>query len=290
MASTGSFLRELRERHGVSLEELARTTRIGRRFLEALEADDFSSLPSGPFAKGFIRAYCQALNEPADEALARYTATTAPSVPSPAREVPPPRESSRRAPVFVSLALLIALGAALTGVTLALRAGRGGEDAQRPSNTPQRAPSSRPGEAPVRLAPPASPPPYSGPTRPPPPPPSATAPPVAEPVPSAPSSPSATVPAPPGVAPPFVASTGTPYRLVARASDPTWIRVRLEGGRTIEETIPAGEVREWVSNYPFELRIGNAGGVVLELNGQVLPPLGARGAVITRLVLPSESR
>ena len=79
-----------------------------------------------------------------------------------------------------------------------------------------------------------------------------------------------------------------PYRLVARASDPTWIRVRMEGGRTTEETIPAGEVREWISNRPFELRIGNAGGVTLELNGQLLPPLGARGAVIIRLVLPAE--
>jgi len=79
-----------------------------------------------------------------------------------------------------------------------------------------------------------------------------------------------------------------PYRLVARASDPTWIRVRMEGGRTTEETIPAGEVREWISNRPFELRIGNAGGVTLELNGQLLPSLGARGAVITRLVLPAE--
>jgi hypothetical protein len=89
---------------------------------------------------------------------------------------------------------------------------------------------------------------------------------------------------------PSAATAETPYRLVARASDPTWIRVRMEGGRTIEETIPAGEVREWVSNHPFELRIGNAGGLTLELNGQVLPSLGARGAVITRLVLPAESQ
>jgi hypothetical protein len=81
-----------------------------------------------------------------------------------------------------------------------------------------------------------------------------------------------------------------PYRLVARASDPTWIRVRMDGGRTAEETIPAGETREWISNRPFELRSGTAGGVSLELNGQPLPPLGARGAVIMNLVIPAEPR
>jgi hypothetical protein len=32
--------------------------------------------------------------------------------------------------------------------------------------------------------------------------------------------------------------------------------------------------------------IGNAGGVILELNGRALPPLGGRGIVVPRLVLP----
>jgi cytoskeleton protein RodZ len=77
-----------------------------------------------------------------------------------------------------------------------------------------------------------------------------------------------------------------PYRLVARVSEATWVRVRMDEGRLTEETIPAGEVREWVSNTPFVLTVGNAGGIALELNGRPLPPLGARGAVISRLVIP----
>jgi hypothetical protein len=77
---------------------------------------------------------------------------------------------------------------------------------------------------------------------------------------------------------------------VARAVEPTWIRVRTEDGRNSEETVPAGEVREWVSNRPFVLTVGNAGGITLELNGRALPSLGARGAVITRLVVPPEGR
>ena len=72
--------------------------------------------------------------------------------------------------------------------------------------------------------------------------------------------------------------------------EPTWIRVRTEDGKTSEETIPAGEVREWFSTGPFTLTIGNAGGVAFELNGRALPPLGASGVVIPRIVLPTESQ
>jgi cytoskeleton protein RodZ len=82
----------------------------------------------------------------------------------------------------------------------------------------------------------------------------------------------------------------SPYRLVARTNEATWIRVRTEDGRSSEETVPAGEVREWVSDRPFTLTVGNAGGVSFELNGRALPPLGGKGTVIPRLVLPPEAR
>jgi cytoskeleton protein RodZ len=279
MTSIGSHLRELRERHSVALEDLAQSTRIGQRFLEALENDDFAALPAGPFAKGFIRSYCQALNEPADEPLALYARTVEPAAPRLERIAPPPRRTRSLAPVLVSLALLAILGAALGGLTMVLRSGRGDGGVARAPAPPLDARSPR--AAADRPVPPAAPRAED---------PRADTPPPVEP-PAAPLAP----PSPPAERPPSPAErrlpstavAGTPYRLVARASDPTWIRVRMEGGRTIEETIPAGEVREWISNHPFELRIGNAGGVILELNGQVLPSLGARGAVVTRLVLPT---
>jgi hypothetical protein len=109
--------------------------------------------------------------------------------------------------------------------------------------------------------------------------------------------PAAAVPAPPakpGPPPapvlPAVAVGPAPYRLIARTSERTWIRVRTEDGRTSEENIPPGETREWVSNRPFVLSIGNAGGVAFELNGRSVPRLGPSGAVIERFVLPSDSQ
>src|SRR5216684_726101 len=74
MSSVGSYLRERREVRGVSLKEMARATRVRERYLEALEADEFSELPAGVFTKGFIRACCQVLSEPPDEALRIYSA------------------------------------------------------------------------------------------------------------------------------------------------------------------------------------------------------------------------
>jgi len=41
---------------GVSLEEIAGTTRISTRFLEALETESWDRLPGGVFNRGFVRA------------------------------------------------------------------------------------------------------------------------------------------------------------------------------------------------------------------------------------------
>ena len=49
MSSVGTYLREQRQRRGVSLEEIARTTRVARRYLECIEADTFDTLPSPVF-------------------------------------------------------------------------------------------------------------------------------------------------------------------------------------------------------------------------------------------------
>jgi cytoskeleton protein RodZ len=114
--------------------------------------------------------------------------------------------------------------------------------------------------------------------------------------PKAQAAPSATA-APPAAAPAQVAASApgprglaSPYRLIARTTETTWMRVRTEDGRTSEETIPANEIREWISNGPFVITIGNAGGVSLELNGRPVPRLGASGSVITRFVLPSDNQ
>lgn len=66
--SLGSYLRELREKRGVKLEEISRETKILKKVLESVENNDFS-LISEVYLKGIIRKYFQILKVKEEEAL-----------------------------------------------------------------------------------------------------------------------------------------------------------------------------------------------------------------------------
>ncbi len=94
---------------------------------------------------------------------------------------------------------------------------------------------------------------------------------------------STTPPVTPTAAP---AENPNTQRLVVKAIEETWIRIQPDDGHPVEELLPPGSTREWTAQKHFLLTIGNAGGIQIELNGQPMPPLGARGAVIRQLQLP----
>ncbi len=235
MQTVGSYLRELRTARGVSLEEIARVTRVGQGYLQALESETFDRLPAPVFTKGFIRAYCQALGEPADEALSRYREVLKGAAPEPALTLTLRPKARGRGPALVSLVLLLGLGLVLFFLTLGLEGRFKG--ASGPSRVTQETVKDRG---------------------------AATSP-----------------------AKPRASGEAARARLVARATEPTWVRVQTDDGTVVQELLPAGATREWVSSKRFVLTVGNAGGLALELNGQPIPPLGARGAVIQNLVIPA---
>jgi cytoskeleton protein RodZ len=72
MPTLGEELRHKREQKGVTLAEIAEATRIGTRFLKAIETDNFSILPGGIFTRSFIRAYAKHVGMNEDEAIALY--------------------------------------------------------------------------------------------------------------------------------------------------------------------------------------------------------------------------
>jgi cytoskeletal protein RodZ len=276
--SLGGYLRSLREGKGSSLEDMARSTRVGIRHLEALEDERLTDLPSPVFVRGFIRAYCGFLRESPDEALARYEALAGERATAHAASaLPAPRTNRTNSSVVVGLALLVILGVALLAVNLTVKRTRGTSVAA-PNIEPQ-AVAKKASDPPAVVPAPAAP---------------AAAPaPTPAPAPAAPTAPRA-VATPPAPAPPAAATTppatagsasGT-HRLLIRAVEATWIRVQPDEGRATEETLPAGASREWSAERRFVVTIGNAGGVEVTLNGKVLPPLGAKGAVIQRLELP----
>lgn len=57
----GAELRQAREATGRSVDEIARQTRIHRRYLEAIEAGDASALPPGPYVPAFLREFARAV-------------------------------------------------------------------------------------------------------------------------------------------------------------------------------------------------------------------------------------
>jgi cytoskeletal protein RodZ len=57
MSSLGEKLRQAREARGVSISEIAEQTRISSHYLEAIESDDYRTLPGGIFNKGFVKSY-----------------------------------------------------------------------------------------------------------------------------------------------------------------------------------------------------------------------------------------
>jgi len=59
--SVGHLLREGRERMGWSVEDVVSQIKLAPRQIEALEADDFQSLPETAFVRGFVRSYAKVL-------------------------------------------------------------------------------------------------------------------------------------------------------------------------------------------------------------------------------------
>ncbi len=57
----GDILRKAREAQGLTVADIATRTRVPLRHLEAIEASDYSTLPSSTYAVGFTRAYARAM-------------------------------------------------------------------------------------------------------------------------------------------------------------------------------------------------------------------------------------
>jgi transcriptional regulator with XRE-family HTH domain len=73
--SLGEQLRRARLERGVNLREVSEQTRITMRHLEAIEADDYKSLPGGIFNKSFIKSYARHVGFPEARALELYERT-----------------------------------------------------------------------------------------------------------------------------------------------------------------------------------------------------------------------
>src|SRR5512147_1210597 len=110
MESVGQHLRQQREAKAMSIEEVARATRVPMSSVERLESDQFDELPGEVFVRGFMRSYARAVGLDPDDVLARYTASRRVAWVTPLPISSPTRPArSKRYGVAIAFVLLLIL-------------------------------------------------------------------------------------------------------------------------------------------------------------------------------------
>jgi cytoskeleton protein RodZ len=295
MTSIGDSLRQERLRRDLGLEQISRELKISSRFLEAIEDERFEKLPGGVFAKSFVRQYARYLGLDDDEYAAAVQQVVEPpsaaqflSTPSlPPVDIALPRveewrsvgerrfnwSSSLPALALVVIAMLVCSGV----YALWQRSRRAAQlHEERPA-----AMATVHASPPAAQPQPAPPPLQAGDTAP------AAASPSAAVGPPAPSSvPDASRPAPEPAAPAPAAEAGASNPAAAvkvelTATEPVWVLAKADGKYLFSGTIDASQTRTVEAAGTLTLRIGNAGGLNITLNGKPIGPVGPKGQVRT---------
>jgi cytoskeletal protein RodZ len=72
MIKSGEKLQQARLKKGLSLEDVAKSTKIKTEFLSFIESGEYQKLPSPSYASGFVRNYARFLGLPDEEILALF--------------------------------------------------------------------------------------------------------------------------------------------------------------------------------------------------------------------------
>ena len=234
----GELLKREREMREVSLKEVTNATRIGTRFLEALENEEWEKLPGGVFNRGFVRAIARFLGLDEENLLAEYDlARGEQSMP-----VPQPYENKLpRAPVWVPLLavllMLAILGGLVAGGVYGWRRYVAYRAAKRSSSSALVPVEAQP-ETGVATETPATDRPSAATTKP----------------------------------------ISLPLDLAVSASVATRVRILADGTLLLDAELPAGETRHFSASQQFEVTAADSSAVLLELNGRAMPPVGTPGA------------
>ncbi|MHB0857540.1 MAG: helix-turn-helix domain-containing protein [Anaerolineae bacterium] len=282
MGELGSRLREAREALGLSLEQVEDATRIRAVFLQALEEERFADLPGDVYVRGFVRNYAQVLKLDADELLASqglsHEAAVLPRAPMVLNE-PLLRTGGTLLPRVLLAVLIVALvglgtwaaygrlgqGADPWSSLLALWQARAPEAETLESNTPLATPQVTPDSSGLAETPEPT---TSMPTE---------VAPTATPTPTRPAATRTPTMAPTATADPALVGA---IVVEAEFSAPTYVDVLADGERLYVGTLTEGDRQIWTAESTISLRVGNAGGLSLTVNGVEVPPLGASGEVI----------
>lgn len=68
----GERLREIREKAGVSVEEIANAIKVNKKYLKQIELDDYENMPSEIYVRGFLKNYSNFLGIEAKDVIKIY--------------------------------------------------------------------------------------------------------------------------------------------------------------------------------------------------------------------------
>ena len=262
MFSVGETLQRARLGQGLDVATVAARTKINAKYLAAIEADDRGSLPSSFFYKSFVQQYARALSldtKQIDAEIDRVLSADAP-LPLPGednptvREIPPVELSSGLAKtrMYASLAGLILMMVACSAIYGWWYQGHFKEFVRAETSAPVT--ESTPAAAvPVSLPPP----------------------PIERP-------PQVAVVPPPQ--PP--AQPGSKVLLDLIAHEDTWLSVTSDGKPVFSGILAVNQTKTVEGKESAKMRVGNAAGIEVRLNGKPLGPLGHRGQVLVVVFTP----
>lgn len=255
MSALGEEFRSAREARGLSLSDVAERLHIRSVYLAAIEDEDWHVIGAPVYVRGFMRTYARFLGLDPESAVARFAAAVpaGPPAAAPARAAAAPanaaeKRAERSSP---SLAAVLAIVVAVIAVLFVgyefyqYRTGAPAVPVAQGSNAPADAPA---GDAPT----------------------------------AAPDESTAAGADTAAIPPPLPTTKPASQRgLSLKVTDTSWLRVTIDGTVVLEGTLPAGASKSF-NGKVADVRVGNAGGVRIAVNGHAVGPLGGSGDVAER--------
>jgi transcriptional regulator with XRE-family HTH domain len=241
LGELGQLLREGRENKGLSLAEVEEDTRIRQAQIQALEEEDYGKLPSGIYLKGLLRNYAQYLGLDLTEVMRLYGAEDTESRTTPVPVVAEGFEPPKGMAITSWLFIDLFLGILI--VASAVVVGSLAYNRWHPIfPIPSITPTQHASLAsPVlQFTPTNTPSPTSTPTE----------------IPSG--------------------RLQVDVQITAR----TWLEVTVDGEPAFRGLIEAGTNWSWFAEDSIAMHVGNAGGVLVTLNGRELGALGGQNEVV----------
>jgi cytoskeletal protein RodZ len=254
LAELGDYLKQCRQDKGISLDQIASTTKIQRRLLQGIEDGDLTILPESIYIRGLVKRFAEALNLPGNEVAQRF--------PLP-EEVFPQRfwiswNFGQLQPFHLYLLYVFLVFSAINGLSVLMT--RSAESSAiplqlqvPPRHTAQShqlpkdvIKTSFPLTTALAQNPDTQLHSYQA---------------LLQRVPN------------PGV------DVGKPVQVVVNVKEQSWMRVTVDEVNRFEGILSAGTQQNWAGNKNVTIRAGNAGGVLVAFNNQPPRPLGEAGTV-----------